>query len=185
VALSAFGSLNGSVMTSARIFYAAGVDGLIPFPNLFKKISRDFNTPYVAIFVLGSVACLVTIPGRFSALVSYFGYATWIFYSLCAVSLIWIRYKKPEIVQKFKVRPFPILPMVFIGCGASICLSTLIQSPLPTILASLFLLTAVPLYILFFWRGNMLLKAYRRLRKKMNTAQTTPELEMDTIKQEL
>jgi len=137
VGLSAFGAMYGSLMTGARVFYAGGRDRLTPFPDFLSDISKDFRTPYAALLVEGGFACAITFFGKFQSLVNYFGFASWIFYALCAVSLIWIRKKRPDITQPFKVKPFPALPIVFICCALSICLSALIQEPVPTLLATL------------------------------------------------
>lgn len=168
VSFSALGTLITSILSGSRIFYAAAKDNLVPFSYYVGQISTDFNTPYVAIIIETIVALVMLIPGNFDSLVNYFGFTAWIFYGLCAVALIVLR--RRNIVQEgtFKVRPYPIVPVVFIISALGVVISSFITYPIPTILASLFLLAAVPVYYLFYWKGNMITKLYRNMKNKEN-----------------
>lgn len=169
VSFSALGSLITSILSGSRVFYAAGKDNLIPFSSYLSLISKDFNTPYVAIITEALVGMIMLIPGNFDSLVNYFGFTAWIFYGLCAVSLIWTRKFKPDLHANFRVRPYPFIPIIFIFAALGVVISSLVTYPLPTLFATLFVLAGLPIYFLFYWKGNMLVKLYHKFSNTKTT----------------
>ena len=61
------------------------------------RLSERYKTPYVALLAQGIWASLlISIPGSgLSQLFNYFGFASWLFYALTAISAIVLRYKQP------------------------------------------------------------------------------------------
>ena len=61
------------------------------------RLSERFRTPYVALLAQGLwSSLLIAVPGsELSQLFNYFGFASWLFYALTAVSSIGLRYKRP------------------------------------------------------------------------------------------
>ena len=169
VAFSALGSVNANVMTSPRVFYAGAKNKVIPGSKWLSQVSEDFDTPYVAIILLGVMGALLLLPGSFEVLVNYFGFAAWIFYGLCGLSVIWIRLRRPQYNASFKVRPFPLIPVVFILCAVAIVCSSFVTEPVGTLGVSVLLLSGLPIYYLFYWRGNLFKKYYQ-------SQCTTPEV---------
>lgn len=162
MSFSALGSLNANIMASSRIIYAGAVDKMVPFANVLGFVSKDFGTPVFSIIAVSCMATLVVLPGNFDALLNYFGFATWIFFGLCGVSLIKVRMQKSHLLQ-FKVWPYPAIPVIFILSALAIVISAIIEYPLPSLYATIFILAGVPVYFLFFWRGNSFVLLYKRI----------------------
>ena len=58
------------------------------------------------------LAWLMLIPdaSSFETLINYFSFAAWVFYTATIASLLWLRYKRPEMKRPYKVNqqlPFP------------------------------------------------------------------------------
>ena len=164
VSFSAIGTLNGSILTGGRAFYAAARENLFIFPKYLSMLSSRFQTPFVSLIVQMFVAILYVFPGSLQALVNYFGFTSWIFYSCTGIALIRLRYSQKDLPRPFKVKPFPIIPIIFIGVSWFIVICTLLQDPIPSCIAIVFILVGIPVYFLFFWRGNQFLALWQKIR---------------------
>jgi basic amino acid/polyamine antiporter, APA family len=65
-AFSCFGLINGDMLASSRLPFAAAKDGLLP--SFLAKVHTKFATPYNAIILYGSVAFIFAISGGFRQL---------------------------------------------------------------------------------------------------------------------
>ena len=103
VSVSVLGSLNASVMTGGRLFFAGGRDG--DLPAVMATLSKGARAPWVALLAQATVVCvLLLLPGSsFNNLVAYFGSASWLWcadVSSCSLPLLthfvhdgkWIRH---------------------------------------------------------------------------------------------
>ena len=147
VALSTAGSVNGSIMTGGRAFYANGRAG--EFPKAFANLNR-YQAPYVSLIGQGLWAVmLLLLPGsNFSTLLDYFGPTSWCFYALTASSLIRLRIKEPNTARPYKVPWYPLPPIVVIVIAIVIVCSSLAKEPLFTGIAFCFVLLSIPAHIL-------------------------------------
>ena len=151
VALSTCGSLNGSIMTGGRAFYAVARDGKAP--KFFSKIN-SVGSPYTALIAQGVWSLvLLSLPGsNFQALLNYFGPASWCFYAFTSSSVIALRYKYPNLLRPFKVPFYPFPPLIVISIALTIVVSALIRDPFFCLLSFAFILLSVPVHIFFFER---------------------------------
>jgi basic amino acid/polyamine antiporter, APA family len=111
VMVSAFGTLNGSVMTGARILFAMAADGL-----LFKPVAtvhKRFQTPSVAIGLEAGLGVLFVLVGTFEQLADTFVTAIVPFYAL-AVGAVFVLRRRPEYKPPFRVPGYPVVPAIFI-----------------------------------------------------------------------
>lgn len=148
ISISALGSLNGSILTSPRILFAAARDQMFPFSRWVSKTKNDI--PYVAIIVQSAAAVVIVIPGNFESLVRYFGFTAWIFYALVIIAMIRLRKILPNLDRPFKVNPFPIIPIVFILVSLFIVTTMFLGKPVASFYALLALLSGIPVYYMFF-----------------------------------
>lgn len=112
VMISAFGTLNGSMMTGPRIFFAMADDRLF-----FKKIASvhpRFKTPYVAISLAASLAIIFVMVRTFEQLADTFVLAIWPFYALGVAAVYTLRRKRPDLPRPYKTLGYPITPALFI-----------------------------------------------------------------------
>jgi basic amino acid/polyamine antiporter, APA family len=111
VMLSTFGTLNGSIMTSPRIFYAMADDGL-----LFKGIAAvhpKFKTPWVAIAIAMVLGIAFVLSRSFEQLADAFVTAIIPFYAL-AVAAVYVLRKRAGYDPSFRTPGYPVVPALFI-----------------------------------------------------------------------
>src|SRR5262249_25550668 len=111
--VSAFTTLNSSILTGARVPYAMARDGV--FFRVTDSIHPRFRTPSGAIVFQATMACLMVLTGQFEDLFSLFIFAQWIFYALAVVSVYGSRRKEPDLPRADRTRGDPGVPAVFVG----------------------------------------------------------------------
>jgi amino acid transporter len=112
VMISAFGTLNGSMMTGPRIFFAMADDGLF-----FKKIAAvhpRFKTPHIAISLAAALAIVFVMLRSFEQLADAFVLAIWPFYAAGAAAVYTLRRKRPDLPRAYKTWGYPVTPVLFI-----------------------------------------------------------------------
>ena len=112
VMISAFGTLNGSMMTGPRIFFAMADEGLF-----FKEIAAvhpRFKTPYVAISLAALLAILFVMVRTFEQLSDTFVLGIWPFYALGVAAVYRLRRQRPDLVRPYRTFGYPVTPALFI-----------------------------------------------------------------------
>ncbi len=112
VMISAFGTLNGSMMTGPRIFFAMADDGLF-----FRKIASvhpRFKTPYVAISLAAALAIVFVMVRTFEQLADAFVLGIWPFYAAGAAAVYALRRKRPDLPRAYRTWGYPVTPLLFI-----------------------------------------------------------------------
>ena len=113
VMVSAFGTLNASVMTGPRTIFAMAEDRL--FFKQLAAVHPRFKTPYVSIIILSVLAVLfVLLIGNFNQLSDMFVIAIWPFYVAGVAAVYPLRRKLPHILRPYKTIGYPITPALFI-----------------------------------------------------------------------
>lgn len=153
VAVSTVGSMNGSIMTGGRIFFAAARDG-----NAFAIINQlnAQGSPFVAVIMQGlwSVFLLILPGSDFAALLDYFGPLSWFYYALTCSCVVIQRYQNPNAVRPYKCLFYPISPVVVIAVSIYIIITSLIQEFRYTMGAVACVLFSIPVYYAFFRKQN-------------------------------
>jgi basic amino acid/polyamine antiporter, APA family len=111
VMLSTFGTLNGTLLTAPRIFFAMADDGLF-----FRKVAAvhpRYRTPYVSILLTTSLGIAFVMVRSFEQLADMFVTAIVPFYALAVASIFVLR-KRPDYDPPFRVPLYPIVPALFI-----------------------------------------------------------------------
>ncbi|MBI4878816.1 MAG: amino acid permease [Planctomycetes bacterium] len=121
---SAFGILNGLLLSAPRVYYAMAEDGLLFRP--FGAVSCRFRTPATAILVQGGAAALLVFWGSVFDLLDYVVFADWLFFTLNALALfVIVRRSRPAALQRGAFG-YPWAPALFGLLGAAVTAGTLI-----------------------------------------------------------
>ncbi|XP_051785235.1 b(0,+)-type amino acid transporter 1-like isoform X1 [Erpetoichthys calabaricus] len=125
VAISTFGSINGSMFLQARLNYAASKEGHLP--AILSMLHINYLTPAPAIIFSSILSIIFIIPSNLSLLMIYSGFASWLMVGLTCISLIVLRFREPNLHRPYKV----FLPFAFVMAAASffLVLSPIIQEP--------------------------------------------------------
>lgn len=145
---SIFGALNGTILTSPRVYYAMSKDGV--FFRIVSRVHPKFQTPAVALLVLGGWSTVLAVSGSFEELYTYVIFAMWIFSAAAIAGVIILRRRLPDLPRPYKVWGYPVLPIAFIIAALAIVANTLLSTPAESILGLAIILVGVPLY--YAWK---------------------------------
>ena len=112
VAVSTFGTLNGSMMTGPRVFYAMAEDKL--FFKAFAKVHPVHGTPGGAILLsIGLGVVFVSFQG-FAELADQFVIGIWPFYALSVAAVLVLRRRQPDLARPYRTWGYPVVPLLFL-----------------------------------------------------------------------
>uniref|UniRef100_A0A3B4AFQ6 Cystine/glutamate transporter n=1 Tax=Periophthalmus magnuspinnatus TaxID=409849 RepID=A0A3B4AFQ6_9GOBI len=158
VALSCFGSMNGSLFALARMFYVASREQQLPAVLSMIHIRR--HTPLPAVFVLYPMTVLQIFVGDIYGLLNFMSFMRWLFIAVVVLGLLYLRYTHPDLPRPFKVPLF--IPVIFcLTCFFMVFLS-LFSDPVNTGIGFAISLTGLPVYYIFIqysYQPKWLLKA--------------------------
>lgn len=146
VMISTFGSLNGSILTTPRAFFAAADDGLL-FRSV-AKVHPRFQTPHVAVTVTGVLGIAFVMVRTFEQLADTFITAILPFYAISVASVFVFR--RRGAAAPFRTPLYPITPIIFIAATVYLLVSALRDpsSRMATLGVFGFILAGIPVYYL-------------------------------------
>ena len=116
VMLSTFGTLNGTLLTAPRIFYALADDGL--FFRSVARVHPRYGSPYVAILLTAALGVVFVLLRSFEALADAFVTAILPFYALGVASVFRLRRAaargETDYDPPFRVPGYPVVPILFV-----------------------------------------------------------------------
>ncbi|WP_414469045.1 amino acid permease [Methanobacterium sp. ACI-7] len=101
-----------SLFGQTRIFFSMSRDGLLP--NIFSKVHVNFRSPIASILIVGAVAALIAAFFPLDAIIELVNIGTLSAFIFLALSIIILRYQRPDIPRKFKCPLVPVIPILSI-----------------------------------------------------------------------
>jgi APA family basic amino acid/polyamine antiporter len=142
--ISIFAALNGSILTGARVPYAAAREGY--FFRSVAHVNEKHRTPGVSILALSAWACLLVLSGTYSQLFTYVIFASWILYGMATAAVIVLRIKRPDLPRPYRTLGYPFVPVVFVLVAGAFIVSTLWDSPRESLMGIGLILLGLPFY---------------------------------------
>jgi APA family basic amino acid/polyamine antiporter len=145
--VSAFGALNGSILSNARVPYAMARDGMF-----FQKMGALHSTTHVPVFgliVQGLWSCVLALSGTFDQLTDCLLFASWIFYGLVTSAVFVLRRKLPRAERPYKTFGYPVVPLVFVLVALWLIINTLFTKPVESVVGLVLIVLGLPLYFYF------------------------------------
>ena len=149
ILISMFSAANSILLTTPRVYYAMGRDGL--FFGKLAEVHPRFGTPAVAVIVQAVWAMILAASGTFNQLLTYVVFTGWIFYALGAASIFVLRRKRPDAPRPFRVPGYPLTPALFVISSAIIVVNTLVTQPRLALVGLAFVMSGAPAYLI--WRS--------------------------------
>jgi len=145
MALSIFVTLNGTIMSGARIPFAAARDRLF-FPQ-FGNVHPRFKSPSTSLVIQGLLSTVLLLAlGRFQQLFELAVFAEWLFYMLTATTVFIYRRRHPEMARPYRVWGYPVLPAVFVVSAAVVLYSSFAGNLQGSLIGTGLILLGLPLY---------------------------------------
>lgn len=147
MALSIVVTLNGSIMSGARVPFAAARDGL--FFRWFGHIHPRFRSPSTSLVAQGLISTvLLLFLSAFQQLFELTVFAEWLFYMLAASTIFIYRRKSPDLPRTYRVWGYPWIPALFVICAAAVLVASYAGNLKGSLIGSLFILCGLPVLAL-------------------------------------
>jgi APA family basic amino acid/polyamine antiporter len=157
IMVSAFGCMNGMILSGARAYYAMALDGLF-----FKKaayVNRE-SVPSSALTMQGVWAGVLvlfrtyqpatqTYGNLYSNLLDYVVSAALVFYILTLGGIFRLRASKPDAERPYRAFGYPVVPALYIFFASIIFVMLLLYRPATTIPGIVIVVLGIPVYFLF------------------------------------
>jgi APA family basic amino acid/polyamine antiporter len=160
--LSTLGTINSNLLTSPRVTFAMGRDGLLP--SAFGSLHPRYKTPMVAILFQAAAACVMVILSAaliqftdyfqkrtiFDLLTDCIVFASSLFYTAAIAALIILRGKQPDQPRPFRTPWYPWTPLAYLLVYVWFIASILREQPVEGIAGLLLIAAGIP----YFYKRN-------------------------------
>jgi basic amino acid/polyamine antiporter, APA family len=145
--LSSWGSLQTSILGTARIPYAMARDGV--FFQSLARVSRRTSVPVISLIVQAVWASLLALSGTFDQLTDLAIFAFWLFYGMVGAAVFVFRWRDPDHVRPYKTWGYPVVPAVFVLVTIYLIVFTIKNAPLQSLIGLLIIAAGLPVYWYF------------------------------------
>jgi len=145
--VSCVGALNGTILTRARVPYAAARDGLFFEP--FGRLGPRTRAPIVSLVLVGGWATLLAASGTFDQLTNMAVLSYAVFWIPVALSVLVLRRKLPDAPRPYRVWGYPYVPLAFAVVMVWIVINALLTHPGESAATLVLILLGIPAYPLF------------------------------------
>ncbi|MGA2022986.1 MAG: amino acid permease [Candidatus Sulfotelmatobacter sp.] len=145
MAVSMLVTLNGTIMSGARVPYAMARDGY--FFRALAEVHPRFHTPAAAIVVQAVLSIiLLLLGGNFRQLFSLAIFAEWLFYMIAGSTIFVFRWRDPQAARPYRVLGYPFVPALFIAVAAVLLYYTFRENWPNSFYGLLVILAGVPVF---------------------------------------
>jgi APA family basic amino acid/polyamine antiporter len=148
MAVSMLVTLNGTIMSGARVPFATARDGY--FFQALAEVHPRFHTPSAAIIVqCGLAIILLLLGGSFRQFFSLAIFAEWLFYMIAGSTVFVFRRRDPKADRPYRVWGYPVVPALFVLVSAVLLYYTFTDNLKSSALGCVAILAGIPLYYFF------------------------------------
>ncbi len=147
IMLAVLSTLNATILSGARIYYAMGREGR--FFRFVGRLSPRRRTPASALWAQFGWTTLLILSGSFNQLLTYTVFVMVLFALLAGIALFVFRYREGKNTGGFRVPLFPLPTLLYVVVTAWILFNTLKQHPLESLSGIGLVLSGIPFY--WYW----------------------------------
>lgn len=142
VACSTFGSLNGAIFASSRLFFVGARQGHLPRAIALIDVKR--LTPVPSLVFMCIITLVLTVIEDVYVLINYVSFVEALFITLSVLGLVWMRRTRPDLHRPIRVNA--ALPFVFLLICAFLVTFPCYVSPAEVGVGLAFIFCGVPVY---------------------------------------
>lgn len=148
MALSMLVTLNGTIMSGARVPFAVARDRY--FFSALAEVHPRFHTPSGAIVVQAVLSIfLLLLGGNFRQLFSLAIFAEWLFYMIAGSTVFVFRSREPDAQRPYRMWGYPLVPALFVITSALLLYYTFTENLRNSGLGLLVILAGIPVFAYF------------------------------------
>ena len=148
MAISMLVTLNGTIMSGARVPYALARDRY--FFHALAEVHPRFHTPSTAIVVQAALSiALLLVGANFGQLFSLAIFAEWLFYMIAGSTVFVFRRREPDAPRPYRMWGYPVVPALFVLVAASLLVYTFKNEWPNSGYGVLVILAGIPLFAYF------------------------------------
>jgi amino acid transporter len=144
IACSAFGALNGYILTGGRILYALGKDHVL-FGHV-GRIHPEFRTPTMALWTNAAIAGGLVYTKTFEQIMTYSTVVITVFFVMAVWAVVLLRRRHPRARRPYRTWGYPLTPLLFCVTMAGFILNVCCKEPAESAFGFVLLAVGVPLY---------------------------------------
>ena len=153
VMISTTGSINGTMMTATRAYYAMAKDGL--FFRWLNFIHPKFRTPSRAIMAhCVWAAAILLIRGTFETIVAGMVFAILIFYAFTTLALFKLRKNEVGGQHVYRMPLYPLLPGLYLAGVLALLIFRAIFEWEKSLVDLAFIVTGLPFFLIWYRKGG-------------------------------
>lgn len=149
IAVSTFGTLNGSMMTAPRIFFAAAEDRLLP--RVLARVDPRTSAPTAAVILMIGMGVVFILVRTFYDLAEQFIIGIWPFYALAVAGVFVLRRTQPGLERPYMTWGYPYVPLVFLVAALFLLGNYLVSETGKFVFDFGLILSGIPVYALMRW----------------------------------
>jgi len=148
MALSMLVTLNGTIMSGARVPFAAARDRY--FFSALAAVHPRFRTPSAAIAAQAVLSViLLLLGGSFRQFFSLAIFSEWLFYMIAASTVFVLRKREPQTARPYRVWGYPLVPAAFVAASAMLLYYTFTDNLPNSLFGVLVILAGIPVFYVF------------------------------------
>uniref|UniRef100_A0A183FYP2 Solute carrier family 7 (Cationic amino acid transporter, y+ system), member 6 n=1 Tax=Heligmosomoides polygyrus TaxID=6339 RepID=A0A183FYP2_HELPZ len=145
VACSCFGSLNGILFTSSRMFFAGAREGQLP--EMLSMISLNYLTPLPSLLFIGAASIVMLFAGDVLTLINYCAFSESLVVAVSVAGLVKMRLSQPNAKAPIKLNIF--IPLTFLFFCTLFLVLPFLSQPVELIVGVGMIVSGIPIYFLF------------------------------------
>ncbi len=148
MALSILAAMNGTIMSGARVPYAAARDRY--FFRALAEVHPRFHSPGAALIAQAAFSiALLLLGGNYRQLFSLAIFSEWLFYMLAASTIFVFRRRDPNARRPYRVWGYPQVPLMFVLAAAVLLYYTFADNLMNSALGCLVIVAGIPVFLFF------------------------------------
>ena len=112
-------------------------------------INEKYRSPDVALFALSGWAIVLALSGTYGQFLNYSTVGDWLGYAAAVATLFYYRRSRTDEAATFRMKGFPVLPLIFIIAVLCVVASNIVSNPSDAGMGLVIALLGLPVY--WFW----------------------------------